>query len=796
MGGPARVAGPFLVLRAMLLALVAAASASSAAATDWIPPRPVTALLPSAVFAPNSTHTVTLTIRANGPGAWLAWSVATAGPFAFGVTPATGSLNVAANGIATVDFSVSLPDTAIGTGSVTVDLSDVIGGARVARAQAAIQAATGGRPEILPAPGTWSAPAGTSGSVSFQVHSMIGGSEQLVLTTGRYDPDPNNAGGLFGGGAAPSPVTLGGGATTTVSVPTTVPARAYAGTGNAVQLSVTSNGGISNAVAFALASASLSDSLPTALVPVGVTPVGGVTAGRDGPTLLASRGDWLIPSGPDGVLVTRAASSDSIGLTDVNGDGRDDRIVGQIRIPSYAAGLSIVPRFVTAQGETLDVGLLAAGRGGLMLLDLRVVEDYPFGAWSDFFDVDGNGIDDRILRTIPTPGFAADAAWFRAPSGRVVALVADADTGSVPVAADFDPSHVVAGTGAGVIAVDLTAAIDSLGGVPYAAGSLATPGSALDLEVRGGGTGAELAIADGAGQVALYGLAASAGTPANVTFNPRGVATLVPTWGSPYARDLAWIPNTGDSAYVAVAAGAGGLQIVRAPQGSGAPSAVLAQQTSAPAVGVAGTWTGTVGAAMQSGGVALFRVPSASELGKIAPGAPAPYAQPVTLARGQIWGVSGLLEAALHQSWATSATSLRFEEPAAVAPDLLVSDGARLLVLRPGAAAVTAVERVPSSPLPGRVRLRVAPNPAPGAAWVEATLGSDRPPDASAGVAIFDVRGRLVRRLSMRGDGVAYRVLWDGLDGAGRPVASGRYWARLERPGRTERRGTPFVIVR
>ena len=214
-GGPARVAGPlpFVGAAAAAVAVLAlmALAPSRAAATDWIPPRPITALLPGATYAPSSSHTLTLRVRANGPGAWLAWNLTAAGPFALGVAPASGSLTVPANGDATVDFTVTLPDTALGTASMTVELTEYIGGGRVARAQAAIEAATGGRPEILPAPGVWVAGAGTAGSVSFQLHSTTGGSEQVVLTTGRYSPDPNNDGGLFAGTAAASPVTLPGG---------------------------------------------------------------------------------------------------------------------------------------------------------------------------------------------------------------------------------------------------------------------------------------------------------------------------------------------------------------------------------------------------------------------------------------------------------------------------------------------------------------------------------------------------------------------------------------------------------
>ena len=580
-----------------------------------------------------------------------------------------------------------------------------------------------------------------------------------------------------------------------MNVPETIPARAYAGNANAVQLSVTSNGGISNAVAYAMAGASSPDSLPTALVPVGLTPFGSGAAGRDGPALLAARGYRLTPCGLEGVRVTRVASTDSIGMTDADGNGLDDRVVGQVRIPSYAAALSVVPGFVTAQGETLDVGLLAAGRSGLMILDLRFVEDFPWGAWSDFFDVDGNGIDDRILRTIPTSGFATDVAWFRASSGRVVALVADADSGSVPVSIDYDAAMTVPGTGAGVVAVDVAAAIDSLGGVPYAAGSVATAGSALDLEVRGSGDATDLAVADGAGGVALYALSTAGGAPATVTFTPRGAATLVSTWGAPYARDIAWIPNTGDSSYVAVAAGAGGLQIVRAPRVAGAPAVVMAQQTFAPVIGVTGTWTGTLAAAMGHGGVALFQAPSASELGKIGPVAPPPYMQPVTLARGQAWTGGGPLEVALHRSWMSAATCLRFEDTAGPTPDLAVSDGARLLAVRPGSATVTGVAAGSPSPIPARVRLRMVPNPAPGIAWIEAAWDGAGAAIERIEVDVYDVRGRRVRRLTAVSEGRSARVRWDGLDDRGVPVASGRYWARVARVG-IGRAAIPIAVVR
>jgi hypothetical protein len=796
-GGPAPIAGPLLLWAACSAALFAAAALPRlAGATDWIPPPRVTALLPSATIAPGATRALALTLRSNGGLANVTWSAVSGGAFLVSVSPSSGAASVPANGIATITLNVTVPALATGTSSISIDILDDPGGGRVAKVGASIQAATDGRPEVWPSPSTWSAASGTPGSVAFQVHSMSGSAETVLLTSGKFNIDPNNAGGLFAGGAPPASVSLPGGSTIVVNVPTTVPARAVAGNANAVQLSVTASGGIANAAGLALSRASLPDSLPTALVPLGAVPFNVAAAGRDGPALLASRGYWLVPSGEEGVRVIRQTATDSIGMIDGNGDGGDDRIVGTIRIPSYAAGLSILPGFVTATGDTLDLGLLAGGRGGLMLLDLRVLEDPIFGIWSDFFDADGNGIDDRILRVIPTPGFATDAAWVRTGTGRHVGLVADADTGSIPVEASYDPALVIAGTGAGVVAVDLEAAIDSLGGIPYAAGTLPTQGSALDLEVRGGAA-PELALADGSGGVAFYGLSFAPGAPASVTFAPRGDVPLSGMWGAPDARDLAWIANTSDSAYVALAAAEGGVQIVRAPRGGQPPSLVLAQQTAAPAVGIAGAWTGTIGVAMRNSGVALLRIPGAGELDKIQSGAPAPYTQPVNVARFQTWASSGALERALHVSWTTSATSLRFREVPGFLPDLMVCDGARLLVLRSGTATVSGIE-VADAPAPAVSALRAAPNPSSGAVWLEAARGAfllaGSRPGASIRIAITDVRGRLVRTL--RAGGAELRVRWDGRDDRGRPAASGRYWARVVTPGGVRAPAASITLLR
>src|SRR5439155_1568383 len=293
----ARFPQPALTL-ALVPLLAGAIHAPANAGTGWIPPRSVTALLPSASFAPGSTHSIEMTLRANGAPANLNWAATPGGAFALGVSPSSGSIAVPPDSVRRVTLSVTIPALALGAASLSVELTDQIGGGHVAKVTSAIFSASGGMPEVWPAPSSWSARSNTTGAVSFQVHSTVAGAESVVVTDGRTNPDPNNTGALFPGTPPPVDLNLPGGTTVTVAAP-----------------------------------------------------------------------------------------------------------------------VAVVPGFIGPAGDTLDLGLLAAGRAGLMLLNLRTVVDPPFGTWEDFFDLDRNGIDDRILRTIPLPGFATDVAWFRATSG-------------------------------------------------------------------------------------------------------------------------------------------------------------------------------------------------------------------------------------------------------------------------------------------------------------------------------------------------------------------------------------------
>jgi hypothetical protein len=360
------------------------------------------------------------------------------------------------------------------------------------------------------------------------------------------------------------------------------------------------------------------------------------------------------------------------------------------------------------------------------------------------------------------------------------------------------------------VAIDVGAALDFAGNPPFASGGVPTTGSALDLELRGGSS-PDLAIADGAAGVSVYGLSASAGTPAIVTFTPRGTVALSTAWGSPYARDLAWISNTRDSIYVAAAASAGGLQIIRVPlSGGGAPSLVMAQQTAAPAIGIAGAWTGTLGAALGAGGVGLLKTPGAALLDRITTGAAAPFTPPVTLARGAPWAATGAaLEVAAFQAASSGSSALSFESTAGPIPDLLISDGPRLLALRPGSAPVTGIGTEQAAPAAPRLTLRVAPNPVERIAIFEvgsagdAVGGSSSAAGAALGpvrLEIFDVRGRLVRRWNAQAAGAGVtspaRIAWDGLDDSKRRVGSGRYWARVTRLRGGETSVARFLVLR
>ena len=76
-----------------------------------------------------------------------------------------------------------------------------------------------------------------------------------------------------------------------------------------------------------------------------------------------------------------------------------------------------------------------------------------------------------------------------------------------------------------------------------------------------------------------------------------------------------------------------------------------------------------------------------------------------------------------------------------------------------------------------RLLLRVEPNPAPGRTSI--VVESDL--EGARKVTVFDVHGRLIRRLEDPGAGVGIRgVPWDGRDDAGRPLPAGVYLVRVE----------------
>jgi hypothetical protein len=793
----------------LLLAALLVWAFPATAGTDWIPPRPVSLVAPSVTLSPGQPRLLAFTLRANRVPANLSWSLTLSGPgpasFTPTVVPSSGTVSLAADQTVSVPITVTVPGTAPvpSTGFITFNVAYATGGKAASSVTAMVRAATGGRPEFYPAPDVAAAPAGGPNTVTYTLHSTIGTSEQFNIGVTRTNPDPTNSANLIPYTAPATPVTLPGAGTVTVSIPTFIPGNAFPG--NLAQFRVTANSvtdltkGQSDAIGFSFASSADPDSLPAAFYPAGLVTQEQVAAGRDGLTPLPGRGLLLVPSGNLGVQVVSDSVMDQVGPLDLDNNTLDDRVDGRIRPPSYSASIAVVPGFVnTTTNDILDLGLLAAGRGGLMLIDLRDLIDPPSILWEDWWDLDGNGIDDRILRRLPIPGFATDVQWFRSAEGRVIALVAAADTGSVPTAVGYNPGLTVPGTGAGVVAIDVQAALDSLDGVPFMAGTLPTAGNVLDLEIRGG-PDPELAVADGANGVSFVGLTAT-GAPATVAFTSLGDVALDATYGTPHARDLAWVPISGDSVYLAVAAGPGGVQIIKDPHG-GTPFLALVQRVEAPAIGIASSLFGYLGVAMGTSGATLLRLPLPTELDQIDPLGTSPYQAPVLLGLGTSWTEGRPLRSGIEGSFSSSTTALVFRDftGGATAPDLLCADGPRTLLVRSGTAGVLGVgDPRPPAWTPG-LELRVAPNPMRDRAefrvlggWPMASaIAPGQPVDFS----IVDLQGRLVRRLSASSlasasQGVLASVRWDGLDQGGRPAAPGRYWVRAaQRGGWTTRAG-------
>lgn len=102
-----------------------------------------------------------------------------------------------------------------------------------------------------------------------------------------------------------------------------------------------------------------------------------------------------------------------------------------------------------------------------------------------------------------------------------------------------------------------------------------------------------------------------------------------------------------------------------------------------------------------------------------------------------------------------------------------------------------AVEPVPSV---GPRLLGVSPNPLRSTAVFRVAPGSQD--EVPVVVRLFDVSGRLVRQLEATGRGEeSLTIAWDGRDDAGRPVASGLFFARAD-VGRTTVGTTRIIVAR
>ena len=83
-------------------------------------------------------------------------------------------------------------------------------------------------------------------------------------------------------------------------------------------------------------------------------------------------------------------------------------------------------------------------------------------------------------------------------------------------------------------------------------------------------------------------------------------------------------------------------------------------------------------------------------------------------------------------------------------------------------------------PVPGIERVSLLGN-APNPFNPRTTIRFELPEDTKVELDVFDISGRLVRRLvsEMRTGPARHEVVWDGIDAAGQQVASGVYFYRL-----------------
>ena len=100
-------------------------------------------------------------------------------------------------------------------------------------------------------------------------------------------------------------------------------------------------------------------------------------------------------------------------------------------------------------------------------------------------------------------------------------------------------------------------------------------------------------------------------------------------------------------------------------------------------------------------------------------------------------------------------------------------------------APLVGVGDAPAAGRPGVALVAARPSPARATAGVELVWRQDRP--APVTLRVFDLKGRLVRRLVLATAGMRaageHRVAWDGRDGSGRFAPAGVYVARLEGGG-------------
>src|SRR5687768_9497049 len=93
----------------LLASLIVFQAGPSLAGKDWLPPKHVSAIIPSVTLAPGQPRVVEFLLRANGAPANLRWTLTPAGAFVPILSVTEGTVSLVAGQTAVIPVTVTVP---------------------------------------------------------------------------------------------------------------------------------------------------------------------------------------------------------------------------------------------------------------------------------------------------------------------------------------------------------------------------------------------------------------------------------------------------------------------------------------------------------------------------------------------------------------------------------------------------------------------------------------------------------------------------------------------------------------